>query len=60
MNQDVKHLLRLMGCPVVEAPCEAEAACAALVKSGQCYGAATEDMDVLTFGADRMLKGRRE
>lgn len=32
-NADVKRLLGLMGVPVVEAPCEAEAQCAALVRA---------------------------
>jgi len=31
---DCKRLLTLMGMPVVEAPCEAEAQCAALAKAG--------------------------
>lgn len=33
-----------MGVPVVEAPCEAEAQCAELVRAGKVYAAATEDM----------------
>ncbi|CAN1219270.1 Flap endonuclease 1 [Linum perenne] len=34
-NDDCKKLLRLMGVPVIEAPSEAEAQCAALCKSGK-------------------------
>jgi flap endonuclease-1 len=56
MNQDTRRLLTMMGCPIVEAPCEAEATCAALVKGGKCYGAVTEDMDVLTFGSPVQIK----
>jgi flap endonuclease-1 len=56
MNEDAKKLLRLLGCPVVDAPSEAEATCAALAKSGKVYAAVTEDMDVLTFGTPRMVK----
>jgi len=33
-NEQTKHLLRLMGVPVVEAPSEAEATCAALCAAG--------------------------
>lgn len=51
MNADVQELLRLLGCPVVLAPCEAEASCAALCKAGKVYATATEDMDALTFGS---------
>ena len=56
MNDDAKRLLRLLGVPVIEAPSEAEATCAALAKAGKVYAAATEDMDVLTFGTPRMVK----
>ena len=38
-NLDVKTLFSLMGVPVVESPCEAEAQCAALAAGGLCYGA---------------------
>uniref|UniRef100_A0A8C5SUC5 Uncharacterized protein n=1 Tax=Laticauda laticaudata TaxID=8630 RepID=A0A8C5SUC5_LATLA len=38
------------------APAEAEATCAALVKSGHAWCAATEDMDALPFGAVRLLR----
>ena len=48
-NNDCKKLLRLMGVPVVEAPCEAEAQAASLAEGGKVYATATEDMDALTF-----------
>jgi flap endonuclease-1 len=55
-NDECKKLLRLMGIPYIEAPSEAEAQCAALVKSGKAFAIATEDMDGLTFGASVMLR----
>lgn len=48
-NEDCKRLLELMGIPVINAPCEAEAQAAALARSGKVYATATEDMDALTF-----------
>ncbi|KAH1035248.1 hypothetical protein GLYMA_20G090300v4 [Glycine max] len=55
-NDDCKRLLRLMGVPVVEAPSEAEAQCAALCKAGKVYAVASEDMDSLTFGSPKFLR----
>ncbi|GAB2232081.1 hypothetical protein Droror1_Dr00011103 [Drosera rotundifolia] len=55
-NEDCKKLLKLMGVPVMEAPSEAEAQCAALCKSQKVYAVASEDMDSLTFGAPRFLR----
>lgn len=55
-NEEAKKLLRLMGVPVVEAPSEAEAQCAALVKSGKAWATGTEDMDALTFGTPIMVR----
>ncbi|KAL2630718.1 hypothetical protein R1flu_015404 [Riccia fluitans] len=55
-NEDCRKLLRLMGVPVVEAPSEAEAECAALCKAGKVYAVASEDMDSLTFGAPVFLR----
>jgi len=57
MTNDAKVMLRLLGLPIIEAPCEAEAQCAALVKAGKAYGTATEDMDALTFATDYLLRG---
>lgn len=55
-NEDCKQLLRLMGVPVIDAPSEAEAQCAAMASAGVVYGAATEDMDCLTFGCPRLIR----
>jgi len=55
-NEECKRLLKFMGIPYVDAPTEAEAQCAALVKEGKVYGVGTEDMDALTFGADVLVR----
>ncbi|XP_036333492.1 flap endonuclease 1 [Rhagoletis pomonella] len=54
--REAQELLKLMGVPYVEAPCEAEAQCSALVKAGKVYATATEDMDALTFGSSVLLR----
>ena len=54
--EDVKVLLRAMGVPVVDAPCEAEAQCAELCKGGSAHAVGTEDMDALTFGSTVQLR----
>jgi flap endonuclease-1 len=55
-NEEAKRLLRLMGVPVVEAPCEAEATCAALARAGLVFAAGSEDMDTLTFTSPVLLR----
>ena len=55
-NEECKKLLRLMGVPVVEAPCEAEASCAALCAAGRVFAAASDDMDTLTFGTPKLAR----
>lgn len=55
-SEEVKQLLRLMGVPVVDAPCEAEATCAALAKANHVYGTGTEDADALTFGTPYLVR----
>merc|ERR1719171_2015894 len=55
-NEQTKELLRLLGIPVIEAPSEAEATCAALCRDGKVYAAATEDADCLTFGTKTLIR----
>eukprot|EP00241_Pyramimonas_parkeae_P019019 CAMPEP_0114292640 /NCGR_PEP_ID=MMETSP0059-20121206/9172_1 /TAXON_ID=36894 /ORGANISM="Pyramimonas parkeae, Strain CCMP726" /LENGTH=386 /DNA_ID=CAMNT_0001414307 /DNA_START=15 /DNA_END=1175 /DNA_ORIENTATION=- len=55
-NDECKRLLKLMGVPVIEAPSEAEAQCAALCQAGLVHTVCTEDMDVLTFGTARSVR----
>ncbi|XP_066255076.1 flap endonuclease 1 [Euwallacea similis] len=55
-SDEAKELLKLMGVPYIEAPCEAEAQCAAMVKAGKIFATATEDMDALTFGSNIVLR----
>jgi len=55
-SEECKRMLRLMGVPVVDAPCEAEATCAELCKRGLVYAAATEDMDTLTFASPKLAR----
>ena len=40
----------------IQAPCEAEAQCAELVKGGKVFAVGTEDMDALTFGSTVLLR----
>ena len=57
MTADAKKLVKLMGCPVIEAPGEAEAQCAQMCKQGLAFGTASEDMDSLTFGSSFLMRG---
>ncbi|CAD8155158.1 unnamed protein product [Paramecium octaurelia] len=57
MKEDAIKMLQLMGCPVIIAPCEAEAQCAELCRAGKIYATATEDMDALTFRTPVLLRG---
>lgn len=57
MIEDVREMLIYMGVPVVQAPSEAEAQCAELVKGGKAFAVASEDMDALAFGSLFLLRG---
>ncbi|EMG48752.1 Structure-specific endonuclease RAD27 [Candida maltosa Xu316] len=55
-NDEAKKLLKLMGIPIVEAPCEAEAQCAELARGGKVFAAASEDMDTLCYEPPYLLR----
>jgi len=52
--EECKELFDLMGIPYITAPEEADSQCAYLVKVGLVDGVLTEDMDILTFGANKI------
>lgn len=54
--KDTIGLLTLLGLPFVRAPSESDASLAALNKANLIGGVASDDSDVLLFGAKRMLK----
>lgn len=55
-TKDCLHLLKLLGVPVIQAPGDAEALCAQLVREGTVDAVASEDMDSLPFGADVLIR----
>jgi flap endonuclease-1 len=54
--EECKEIIRLLGIPIIEALEEADSECAALVKSGIADCVASEDMDILTFGAPKLIR----
>ncbi|XP_029309523.1 probable flap endonuclease 1 homolog [Cottoperca gobio] len=62
-TRDCLQLLKLLGVPVIQAPGDAEALCARLVREGAVDAVASEDMDTLPFGANiliRQLNAKRD
>ena len=58
-NEQIKQsqeLLELMGIPYIVASEEADSQCAYLSKKGLVDGVFTEDMDILTFGANKIIR----
>jgi flap endonuclease-1 len=51
-----KEILRAMGIPVIESPEESDSQCALLTSNNVAYGVGSEDMDILTFGAKKLLR----
>jgi flap endonuclease-1 len=54
--EDSKNLLQAMGVPIVQAPAEADAQAAYMVKKGDCYAAASQDYDMLLHGTPRVAR----
>src|SRR6185295_13856978 len=54
---EVKYLLKLMGVPVIQAPSEADSQLAACSRAIDGSFVATEDLDVLVFGAKQVIRG---
>lgn len=55
-TKDCLQLLKLLGVPVIQAPGDAEAMCAHLVRDGTVDAVASEDMDTLPFGASILIR----
>ncbi|MFO7837370.1 MAG: flap endonuclease-1 [Candidatus Thorarchaeota archaeon] len=51
-----KALLKAMGVPVIQAPAEADAQAAYMVKEDDCYAAASQDYDMLLHGTPRVAR----
>lgn len=56
LTKDCLQLLKLLGVPVIQAPGDAEARCAHLVREGTVDAVASEDMDTLPFGANILIR----
>jgi flap endonuclease-1 len=56
MIKDAKHVLSLLGIPLVQAPSEAEAQGAYMAMKGDVWAASSKDYDSLLFGAPRLLR----
>ena len=54
--EQCRELLDFMGIPYVQAPEEADSQCAYLNKKGLVDAVLTEDMDILTFGAPKIVR----
>jgi flap endonuclease-1 len=56
MADEARHLLTLMGLPIVQAPGEGEAQASYMAASSTVWAAASKDYDCLLFGAPRVLR----
>ena len=56
MIEESKVLLRALGLPVIQAPSEAEAQAAHMVKMGDAYASVSQDFDSLIFGCPLFIR----
>ncbi|KAM9321987.1 putative flap endonuclease 1 homolog [Pholidichthys leucotaenia] len=56
LTRDCVQLLKYLGVPIIQAPGDAEALCAQLVKEGTVDAVASEDMDTLPFGGSTLIR----
>jgi len=56
MVNEAKDLCVALGLPVIQAPSEAEAQAAHIVREGLAYALATQDTDSLMFGASKLIR----
>ena len=56
MIDEAKKLIKALGLPVIDAPSEAEAQAAYIVKRGDGFAVASNDADALLFGATRLVR----
>jgi flap endonuclease-1 len=54
--EDTIKLLKVLGIPYIQAPEEADSQCVCLLEKNLIYAVATEDMDLLTYKCNRLLK----
>ncbi|MEM3342256.1 MAG: hypothetical protein QW728_06145, partial [Thermoplasmata archaeon] len=54
--ESAKKLLSLLGLPVIDAPAEGEAQASYIVSRGDAWAVASQDYDVLLFGAPRLIR----
>jgi len=55
MVRQTKRLLELLGIPIIQAPHDAEAQAAYIVRRGDAYAVTTRDWDALVYGAPRII-----
>jgi flap endonuclease-1 len=55
--EECKEIIKLLGIPIIESLEEADSQCAWLIKNNYVDYIASEDMDLLTFGTTKLLRG---